>query len=71
MTMQDNGISPNERTSLNFQYSKFRHGELYGTRQKELSKGWTEAAKTAERAVCDGKKRRIASVAARRGCQEG
>jgi len=33
----------------------FRHSDLHSTGQKELSKGCAEAAKTADRALCDGK----------------
>jgi hypothetical protein len=33
----------------------FRLGDLHSTGQKKLSKGCAEAAKTAERALCDVK----------------
>jgi hypothetical protein len=53
--VQDNGICPNELNLVDFRYSMFRLGDLHSTGQKKLSKGCAEAAKTAERALCDVK----------------
>jgi len=55
MTMQDNGKSPNERTLLISSTPILGTVNCTAQDRYKLSKGCTEAAKTAERTGCDGK----------------
>jgi len=43
--VKDNGTGPGKKNLIDFRFSEVRLGVLYGTRQKKLSKGCTEAAK--------------------------
>jgi len=53
--VKDNDTGPGENKLTDFHCSEIRHIDLQNTRQKELSKGFAEAAKTAERVSYDGK----------------